>query len=114
MCPGGAAAASTPGHPPSDLAVTAALALRRCLQMRGVIHLRHSQDPKCFARRQQLREYRLCHGLPVTTGADNAIVTERGHITRSPPETSGAERCSYGCQGLEMTFSGLICRACRG
>jgi hypothetical protein len=48
------------------------------------------QEPQCPARRRQHREHRLCHGLPGTTGTGNAIVTERGHITRSQPETSGA------------------------
>jgi len=55
-CARGSGGSQHPGHPSSDLAVTAALALRRCLQMRGVIHRRHSQDPKCFARRQQPAE----------------------------------------------------------
>jgi len=31
-----------------------------------------------------------CHGLPGTIDVGNAIVTERGHMTRSQPENSGA------------------------
>ena len=45
--------------------------------------------PKCVARRRRLREHRIGHGLSGTTGAGNAIVTERGHMTRPQPDTSG-------------------------
>jgi hypothetical protein len=48
--------------------------------------------PKYPARRRQLREHRVCHGLPGAIGAGHAIVTERGHMTRSQPETSGVYR----------------------
>ena len=56
--------------------------------MRGVIHLKHSQD------RSTLPGGDGCVSIGSvmsgTTGAGNAIVTERGHMTMPQPDTSDA------------------------
>jgi hypothetical protein len=80
-----------PGHPAQrsgiDCCAGVASLLMNARRLNARRHPSEAQPgPKCFVRRRQLREHRLCHGPPGTTGAGNAIVTERGHMTRSQPE----------------------------
>jgi hypothetical protein len=92
-CRGGVAAASIPV---TRSAIWYCLLCRCCFTAyeRVAESRRHPSEaqpgPACFARRRRLREHRVGHGLSGRTGAGNAIVTERGHMTRPQPDTSGA------------------------
>jgi len=76
--PGGAAAASSPVTRPAAWQRL----WRHCYEC-AVSSTGSTKGPKCPARRRQLRERRVCHGLPGTTDAGNAIVTERADMARS-------------------------------
>jgi hypothetical protein len=77
------------------------------------------QGSKCFLRRRQLREHRVFHGLPETTDAGNAIVTERGHTTRSQPELrapcrlfASVRRSGLGAARAQIRQFGMVRRLC--